>query len=218
MGNPVQITKNKTRVLDPGANSAPMVVVYRGLGPETGKDYAYDTADWIIEQIKKAIPKASLNQIIFAVPDDYNQDCETCLHQAKELIDKRNGNISSYSLCGFSKGGAPLYKNLSRRTWKILGLIDPVSPSMVKGFSNAAVDKYASKIRCVYGVSHWGTRPPPGAVPKHYTKSQRGYMTIRDFYDHLKALKVDMIDAADNQGHSDMPEVFFKKYGSSFLL
>jgi hypothetical protein len=41
--------------------------------------------------------------------------------------------------------------------------------------------------------------------------------TIRDFYDHLKALKVDMIDATDSQGHADMPAVFFKKYGSSFL-
>ena len=63
MSNPVQVTKNKTRVLDPGAASAPMVVVYRGLGPETGKDYAYDTADWIIEQIKKAIPKESLEEV-----------------------------------------------------------------------------------------------------------------------------------------------------------
>jgi hypothetical protein len=53
VGNPVHVTKNKTRVLDPGVPSAPMVVVYRGLGPETGKDYAYDTADWMIEQDKK---------------------------------------------------------------------------------------------------------------------------------------------------------------------
>lgn len=42
-------------------------------------------------------------------------------------------------------------------------------------------------------------------------------MTIKDFYDHLKALDVDRIDATDKQGHSDMPAVFFKKYGSSFL-
>ena len=204
-------------MLDPGADIVAMVIVYRGLGPEMGKAYAYDTADWIIEQVKKAIPKESLDKIIFAVPDDYNQDCETCLHQAKQLIDKRNGKISSYSLCGFSKGGSPVYQNLSRKPWKILGLIDAVSPSMVKGFSNTDVDKYAPRIRCIYGVSHWGTRPPPGTSPKHYTKSQRGYMTIKDFYDHLKALDVDMIDATDNQGHADMPAVFFKKYGSSFL-
>jgi hypothetical protein len=43
-------------------------------------------------------------------------------------------------------------------------------------------------------------------------------MTIKDFYDHLQALNVDMIDATDNQGHRDMPAVFFRKYGSSFLL
>jgi hypothetical protein len=107
LGNPVHVTKNKTRVLDPGVNSAPMVVVYRGLGPETGKDYAYDTADWMIEQIKKAIPNESLNRIIFAVPDDYNQDCETCLHQAKELIDKRKGNISSYPPAGSQRAVRP---------------------------------------------------------------------------------------------------------------
>ena len=72
MSYPVQVTKNKTRVLEPGAASAPMVVVYRGLGPEFRKAYAYDTADWMIGQIQKAIPKESLNKIIFAVPDDYN--------------------------------------------------------------------------------------------------------------------------------------------------
>src|SRR5271169_1544605 len=101
MSDTVQITENKTRVLDPGADTAPMVVVYRGLGPETGKDYAYDTADWMITQIQNAIPKESLSKIIFAVPDDYNQDCEKCIQQAKELIDKRNGKINFYSLCGF---------------------------------------------------------------------------------------------------------------------
>ncbi len=215
MANSVQITENKTRVLDPGADSAPMVVVYRGLGPEFGKAYAYDTADWMIAQIQKAIPKEWLNQIIFAVPDDYTQDCEKCLQQAKGLIDKRKGNISFYSLCGFSKGGAPLYKNLSRRAWKIVGLIDPVSPSM-EGISDKAVDDYAPKIRCVYGVSHWGTQPPKDKLPKDYNKNERVYVKTRDFYGHLKALKVEMIDG-DDQGHADMPGVFFKKYGSSFL-
>jgi hypothetical protein len=215
MGNPVQITDNKTRVLDPGADSAPMVVVYRGLGPEFRQAYAYDTADWMISEIQRAVPKESLSKIIFAVPDDYNQDCEKCLQQAKDLIDKRKGNISSYSLCGFSKGGAPLYRNLTRRTWKILGLIDPVSPGM-EGFSDKAVDDYAPRIRCVYGVSHWGTQPAKDKLPKDYSKDERGYVTIRDFYRHLKALKVQMIDG-DDQSHKDMPGVFFKKYGSSFL-
>jgi hypothetical protein len=81
MANPVQVTENKTRVLDPGVDSGPLVVVYRGLGPEFGKAYAYDTADWMIGQIQKAIPKESLNKIVFAVPDDYNQDCEKCIQQ-----------------------------------------------------------------------------------------------------------------------------------------
>jgi hypothetical protein len=215
MGNPVQVTENKTRVLDPGVDSAPMVVVYRGLGPEFGKAYAYDTADWMVGQIQKAIPQESLNKIIFAVPDDYNQDCEKCVQQALELIEKRKGKISSYSLCGFSKGGAPVYKNLTRRTWKILGFIDPVSPSM-EGLSDKAVDDYAPRIRCVYGVAHWGTRPPKDKLPKDYSKDEKVHVKIRDFYLHLKALKAQMIDG-DDQSHKDMPGVFFKTYGSSFL-
>ena len=215
MANPVQITENKTRVLDPGADSAPMVLVYRGLGPESGKAYAYDTADWMIVQTQKAIPKETLSQIIFAVADDYNQDSEKCIHQAKALIDKRKGLISSYSLCGFSKGGAPVYRSLTRKTWKIVGLIDAVSPSM-EALSDKVVDTYAAKIRCVYGVSHWGTRPPKDKQSKAYTKNERVYMKTKDFYDHLKALKVEITDG-DDQGHAEMPGVFFKKYGSSFL-
>jgi hypothetical protein len=211
MANSVQVTKNKTLVLDPGADTAAMVVVYRGLGPEMGKSYAYDTAKWMMETIQKAIPQESLNKIIFAVPDDYNQDCESCIQQAKERIDQRKGKISSYSLCGFSKGGAPVYKNLSRRTWKILGLIDAVSPSM-EGISDKVVDAYSSRIRCVYGVSHWGSpNSPPGS------KEARVYKKTLDFHNHLQALKVDMIDATKQQGHRDMPEAFFKEYGSSFL-
>ncbi len=215
MANPVHVTENKTRVFDPGAASAPMVVVYRGLGPESGKSYDYDTADWMIAQITKAIPKESLNKIIFAVPDDYNQDCEKCIQQAKKVIDKRKGHISFYSICGFSKGGAPVYKNLSRRTWQIVGLIDPVSPSM-EGVSDKVVNDYASKIRCVYGVSHWGTQPRKDKLPKDYNKNERVYTKTKDFYDQLKALKVEITDG-DDQGHRDMPGVFFKKYGTSFL-
>jgi hypothetical protein len=215
MATPVQITENKTRVIDPGVDSAPMVVVYRGLGPETGKDYEYDTADFIIDEIQKAIPQEFLNKIIFAAPDDYNQDAEKCIQQAKALVDKRKGTISSYSICGFSKGGSQVYKNLSRRTWKILGLIDPVSPGM-EGLHDEVVDDYFSKIRCVYGVSHWGKRPPEDKSPKDYSRNERVYVKTRVFYDHLKALNVDMIDG-DDKRHRDMPGVFFKKYGSSFL-
>jgi hypothetical protein len=215
MSTQVQVTKNKTRVLDPGADTAPMVLVFRGLGPEMGKAYAYDTADWMMTQIQNAIPNEVLNKIIFAVAYDYNQDSERCIQEAKELIDQRNGKISGYSICGFSKGGAPVYRNLARRVWKIVGLIDPVSPSM-EAIQDTAVDKYASQIRCVYGVSHWGTIPPKTKAAKDYSKNERVYVKTKDFYDHLKALKVQMIDG-DSQGHADMPGVFFKKFGSSFV-
>lgn len=211
----VQVTENKTRVLDPGADTAPMVIVYRGLGPESGKAYAYDTADWMLVQIQNAIPKEWLSKIIFAVPDDYNQDVEKCIQQAKALIDQRGGKISNYSLCGFSKGGAPVYRSLSRRAWKIVGLIDAVSPSM-EALKDAVVDDYALKIRCVYGVAHWGPKPPKDKQPKDYSHGEKVYTKANDFSNHLKALKVDVIDGND-QGHADMPMVFFKRYGSTFL-
>jgi hypothetical protein len=152
------------------------------------------------------------------VPDDYSVDLETSIQQATALI---KGKITTYSLCGFSKGGAPLYRNLTKRTWKILGLIDPVSPSMVKltkdtRMDNGVVDPYFKKIRCIYGVSHWGTPPPPGKDRKAYNGNEVSYAEIKDFYDHLKDLGVDMIDAG-KKSHKEMPEAFFEQYGSSFL-
>lgn len=211
----IHVTNNGTRVFDAGADSAPMVVVYRGLGPEAGADYNYDTASWILQQIIAAIPKDTLEKIIFAVADDYTQPCKTCIQEATELVSKRNGTISSYSICGFSKGGAPLYKNLQLKDWKIVGLIDPVTPTM-ESMADSVVDGFASRIRCVYGVTHWGKEPLAKKLPKDYTKSERGYTKTKEFYDHLKDLKVTIIDA-DSDGHSDTPGIFFKNYGSAFL-
>ena len=211
----VEVTENKTRVLDPGADTAPMVVVYRGLGPEMGKAYAYDTADWMIDQIQKALPKEMLNRIIFAVPDDYNHDCDQCIKQATAVIEKRGGKVGIHSLCGFSKGGAPVYRNLSRRPWQIVGLIDAVSPSM-EGHSDKIVDGYSAKIRCIYGVSHWGPKPPKDKSPNSYSRGEKVYTKAREFYDHLKSIGAKITDG-DTQGHAEMPGLFFRKYGADFL-
>jgi len=217
----VQTTKNKTLVLDAEAANAPMVVVYRGLGPETGKRaYQYDTSDFIMKQIQKALSDDLLKKIIFVVPDDYNVDLETSIQQATALV---KGKITTSSLCGFSKGGAPLYKNLTKRTWKIVGLIDPVSPSMVKlsndgkqRMDNGVVDPYVKSLRCIYGVDHWGTAPDKGKAPKAYTDGEVSYTKIKAFYDHLKEIGVKMIDAG-NKSHAEMPRAFFEEYGPDFV-
>jgi hypothetical protein len=213
MANPVHITPNGTRVLDPGTDNATMIVLYRGLGIEAGKAYAYDTAEWLIAQVKKAVSQSVLDRMILVAPFDYNQDCEHCIQQATKLIDKRGGNITSYSLCGFSRGGQPLYKNISRRNWKILGIIDAVTPTMY-GYDDDIVDDSASRIRCIYGVSHWGSPPKVTPPPNH---KKTGYEKIVDFHDHLADLGVKMTDATAQQGHSDMPKVFFENYGSDFV-
>lgn len=206
----VQTTDNNTLVLDAEVENAPMVIVYRGLGPETGPDYAYDTAEWMMGEIQDALAPDLLKKIIFVVPDDYDHDCETCIQQATAKIKTK---ISGFSLCGFSKGGKPLYKNLRLRAWKILGLIDPVSPSM-EGLDNEIVDKYASKIRCVYGV--WGDKPPDDKDPKAYTKKERLYVKNTDFHAHVKELKgAQQVFRSD--GHPQMPGVFFKKFGAAFV-
>ena len=105
MTNPVHTTANGTKVLDPGTDNAAMIILYRGLGIESGSAYAYDTAEWVISQVKKSVSQFVLDRMILVAPFDYNQDCELCLQQAKKLIDKRGGKITSYSLCGFSRGG-----------------------------------------------------------------------------------------------------------------
>ncbi len=217
----IQLTANKTRVLDPLADAKtfealPMVVVYRGLGPEYKDSYRWDTADWMVLQIKNAMPKELLNKVILVVPDDYRVDCGTCLHQAEQLIGKKR-TVSFYSLCGYSRGGERVYKNLRLRAWRILGLIDAVSPTM-EGYEDKVMDDFAPKIRCVYNIRNWGTPPKGGKRPVSFTKGEKKYETLTTFYNHLKDLKVKMVDATDVRhpdanNHADMPALFFKTYG-----
>jgi hypothetical protein len=215
----VHTTQNKTMVFDPEVDTANVVVVYRGLGPEYKKSYSYDTAAWLLGEARSGVGKDLESKIIFVVPDDYNQDCATCIDQATKVIKTK---INRYSLCGFSKGGSQVYKNLRLKVWKILGLIDSVSPTMVKKTSDGErykddiIDDYVSQIRCVYGVSHWGAPPPKGRKPEHYTDNDWSFVKTKNFHDHLEEIKAEMTDD-DKDDHSDMPRVFFKTYGSAFV-
>jgi len=215
----VYTTQNKTLVFDPEVDNANLVVAYRGLGPEYKKSYSYDTAQWLLGEARSGVGKDLESKIIFVVPDDYNQDCATCIQQAAQVIKTK---VTSYSLCGFSKGGSQVYKNLTLKTWKVLGLIDPVSPTMVKKspqerYDDDVIDDYVSKIRCVYGVSHWGVPPPKDRKPKDYTDNDWSYVKTKSFHDHLEEIKAEMTDD-EKDDHSEMPRVFFKKYGSAFVV
>ena len=103
-------------ILDPESDSAPAAVVYGGL-------YNWEGA-WLIPRIPEDLKK----NVIFVLPTHYTNDCAVCL---KELRDKISPDkISSYSLCGYSRGGIDVYKYFRLVNWKILGLIDPSAPTM----------------------------------------------------------------------------------------
>ena len=103
-------------VLDPESSSAPAVVVYGGL-------YSWEGA-WLAPKIPSDLKQTA----IFVLPTHYTNDCATCLRELRAEISP--DKISSYSLCGFSRGGIDVYKYWNLETWKILGLIDPSAPTM----------------------------------------------------------------------------------------
>jgi hypothetical protein len=184
-----------------------MVVVYPGLGRKDdywykGKlvKYDWDTAGFMVEQIKIGMPKVLMDQVIFVVPLTWDMHCATCLFEAEQLINNRGGLISRYSLCGFSRGGIQIYWHPKLRPWHILGLIDPVSPTMEGYPDNKVVDNFATRIRCVYNGNNWDCAEK-----------------IVTFYDYLTALNVETVERTDVQ-HRDMPALFFKTYGWDLIL
>ena len=187
-------------------DALPMVIVYRGLGPESG--YSWDDAEWMAKEIVKATPEL-VKKVIFVVPYDYNQDCETCIQQATKLINERNGTISSYSLCGFSQGGTCVYKYVAIRDWKIVGLIDPVPPTTTldkDGKAHSVLDSVpARNIRYVYNANNWSKSKLLGGI-----KELRNYLKKR-------GVDVAAADAANKAGvqHPDMPGLFFKTFGGA---
>ena len=173
-------------VFDPGLQqAAPAVVLFGGL-------YGWE-GPWF----KEHLPANTLNEMIFACPLHYTNDCADALKDLSSVIS--DDKISSYSLCGYSRGGIEVYRYKDLKDWKILGLIDPSAPTMGK-FPDTVLDSQKSKIRCFYNLGNW-----EGA--DYYPK-------IQSFHQHLIDIKADLTDEAHL--HQNIPKFFFLKYGAAF--
>ncbi len=128
-------------VLDPESGPSSAVVVYGGLHGWQG--------EWLVPEI----PEYLRRSVIFVLPRDFRNDCNACLKELHRKISPEN--ITSYSLCGYSRGGVEVYRYRNLAQWKILGLIDPTAPTM-GGFRETVLDSVSYKIRCVYWVPNWG--------------------------------------------------------------
>ena len=173
-------------VLDPESGSAPAIVVYGGL-------YGWEGA-WLAPKIPSDLKQST----IFVLPTHYTNDCATCLKELRAEISP--DKISSYSLCGYSRGGIDVYKYLKLETWKILGLIDPSAPTM-GGYEDTVLDGVKDKVRCVYRMANW--------------KGADYFPKIDSFHQHLVDLKVKMVDNTATP-HDQMPKLFFETYRSDF--
>ncbi|HET9902628.1 MAG TPA: hypothetical protein VFQ27_02865 [Xanthobacteraceae bacterium] len=172
-------------VMMPERKPAPAIVLYGGL-------YHLEGA-WFVKQIPAALTAC----VAFVLPKHYTNKCTTCLDELHSQI--AADDISSYSLCGYSRGGVEVYRYRDLKDWKIFGLIDPTAPSM-GGFKDTVLDAKKDRIRCVYWVPNWGKDGYGGRIPA--------------FAQHLRDLKVDMKEEA--VGHKHMPTYFFKTYGKEW--
>jgi len=173
-------------VLDPESGPSSAVVVYGGLHGWQG--------EWLVPEI----PEYLRRSVIFVLPRDFRNDCNACLKELHRKISPEN--ITSYSLCGYSRGGVEVYRYRNLAQWKILGLIDPTAPTM-GGFRETVLDSVSYKIRCVYWVPNWGKDGYGGRIPS--------------FANHLRDLKVKMVEQAKE--HRYMPSLFFNNFGFDLL-
>ena len=180
------VEKTLSYVIVPEVNPSPAIVLYGGL-------YGYEGA-WFL----KHIPGGMQQNVAFVLPKHYTNDCADCLKELHSAVPAEQ--ISSYSLCGYSRGGVEVYRNRGLKEWKVFGLVDPTAPTM-GGFDDDVLDNSVSKIRCVYWVPNWGKDGYGGKVPK--------------FAQHLRDIKADMTEKAVE--HKDMPDFFFKTYGNAWM-
>jgi hypothetical protein len=173
-------------VLDPESGPTSAVVVYGGL-------YGWE-GEWLVPEI----PVYLRSSAIFVLPRHFTNDCNACLKELHTKISPEN--ITSYSLCGYSRGGVEVYRYRNLAQWKILGLIDPSAPTM-GGFPETVLDSVSHKIRCVYWVPNWGKDGYGGRIPS--------------FANHLRDLKVKMKEQATE--HRYMPSLFFAAFRSDLL-
>jgi hypothetical protein len=165
------------------------VVVYGGL-------YGWEGA-WLL----KKIPLAVQQSVVLVLPKHYTNKLKDCLDELHAQI--KPENISSYSLCGFSRGGVEVYRyraaaEVGVKDWKILGLIDATAPTMAQ-FPDTVLDSVKNKVRCVYWVPHWtdyGDKVP-------------------NFAKHLRDIKVNIVE--EQIHHADMPKLFFDRFKSDFV-
>jgi hypothetical protein len=176
---------DRSVVIVPDTDWPRAVVVYGGL-------YGWEGA-WLIKQIPAALQSA----LLFVLPKHYTNDCAACL---AEVDTRLKIPISSYALCGYSRGGIEVYRNMNLKPWKILGLIDPSAPTL-GDFTDDVLDSVSSKVRCVYWVPNWGKTGYQGRVPR--------------FAQHLRDLKVMMVEKATP--HDVMPASFFQEFGKELL-
>ena len=175
-------------VLDPESGPTSAVVVYGGLRGWEG--------EWLVSKI----PQHLRSSVIFVLPRHFKNECKACLKELQTKISPEK--ITSYSLCGYSRGGIEVYRYRDLEQWKILGLIDPSAPTMaMERFPETVLDSFSYKIRCVYWVPNWGKDGYGGKIPR--------------FAKHLRELKVKMVEQATE--HENMPSLFFSKFGSDFL-
>ena len=182
---PQRIDLQRSVVSVPDADWPSAVVVYGGL-------YGWEGA-WLLKQI----PPSLKSRLLFVLPKHYTADCAACLD---EVDKKLNIPITSYALCGYSRGGIEVYRNLNTKPWKILGLIDPSAPTLGE-FADDVLDTASDKVRCVYWVPNWGKTGYDGRVPR--------------FAQHLRDLKVMMVEKATP--HNVMPASFFQEFGQELL-
>lgn len=177
----------------PDRDWPPLVVVYGGLYGWEGK--------WLLPKIPTVLRQSS----ILVLPRHYTNDCKACLTEYFQSTSMDPDDVSSYALCGYSRGGLEVYRNArgfavsgdKRVDWKILGLIDPSPPSF-GGFQDNVLDGVINKVRCVYWPPRWSS----------YGKQ------VENFAKHLQDVKAKII--IDKTAHENMPTFFFQQFQSDF--
>lgn len=184
----------------------PVVILYGGLdvsgiGSTLGK--------WILDKVPTDILKVA---IVVAPLEAGVKDSRAfpypfwgCLAEVIKLVSE--DRISSFSLCGFSQGGIQVYQNRAAKDWKIIGLIDPVTPSMCCApAKDGLLGAPMAKIRGVYRRDNWETSPSYDANYMAGLKSN-GANVVE------KSLK----PGPEGYNHLQMPEFFFKNFLNDFL-
>lgn len=171
----------------PDRDVAPAVVVYGGLHGSEGS--------WLLS----SIPGMLTQNVIFVLPRHFTNSCRSCIEELLTVVSPER--ISSFSLCGYSRGGLEVYRNSRLVRWQILGLIDPSPPGLARPrLADTILDNAKDSIRCVYWERNWG---------RTYASS------VSSFVRHLRHMHVRMLEKPVL--HRNMPAFFFDQFASDFM-